>query len=956
LAVILIVDDDVLSREFLLALLGYCGHELIEAADGLQGLKLARERIPGLIITDILMPHMDGYEFVSRLHAADAIRDIPVIFYTANYREREANMMALACNVRWVLPKPSDPDLILMKVNDALGLPADHANHPLVNPPPPETSRYYSIDNQVSEYLFELETSNHLISQIATGSDKGLLQMSQRISKSLASLQAVSLRLTSLIDLGIQLTAERDEVGLLKSGCKVAQNICLAKYAAIGILDEKGLHLQHFVTCGLDVNAMPRLNTAMPFRGVLGELLKQREPVRLVNEDGDPKNLGFDGAHPPIHSFLGVPIPTRGKNLGWLYLVDKLGTNKFSEIDEKIASTVAAQLAVAYDNLLLMDQARNHHAQLEAEMAARMRVMDELRRFRSAMDASADAIFLLDHATMRLLDVNNTACELLGYSRAELLAISPESLSGRSDWNTLVGIDGKPDNSTEYATQLYNQIFTYSGPEGTTEVELRRKDGASLPVEIVRRVVQTNASWIMVVIARDITERREAERQLKQLAHYDTLTGLPNRMLFYNTLTHALQQAAIHQSQVAVLFVDLDRFKNVNDTLGHPIGDELLRQFALRVLSCVRVRDTIGRIGGDEFALILTIPEGQQTAALIAQKIHEVLRQPFNLREHEVTIAASIGITIFPDDARDPETLIKFADTAMYQAKESGRDTYRFFTQEMNTQAQKRLELENALRRALENNEFTLYFQPQVSISSGKIIGAEALIRWSRPGHGLVSPADFIPILEDTGLIVRVGTWVLRTACRQISIWHKLLHRPMKVAINVSGKQFYDTHLEADVMDALKEYDVAPEFLEIELTESALMANPDQTTVLLGHLNDLGVKISIDDFGTGYSSLAYLKRFPIDKLKVDIAFIREVTTNPDDAAITKAIIHMAHSLKLSVIAEGVETQDQFDFLRENKCDEIQGYFFSRPVTASEFEAMVEFDKSLPVTSVETIKI
>jgi diguanylate cyclase (GGDEF)-like protein len=395
-----------------------------------------------------------------------------------------------------------------------------------------------------------------------------------------------------------------------------------------------------------------------------------------------------------------------------------------------------------------------------------------------------------------------------------------------------------------------------------------------------------------------------------------------------------------------VLFIDLDRFKNVNDTLGHQIGDELLRQFAQRILGCIRVRDTLGRIGGDEFAIILSIPEGQQTAAIVASKIQETLVRPFDLHGHEVRAAVSIGITIFPDDAQDPETLIKFADTAMYQAKESGRDTFRFFTQEMNIQACKRQDLENALRRAIENQEFELHYQPLASIATGSIVGVEALLRWQRPGRGLVAPAEFIPVLEETGLITPVGNWVIRTACRQISLWMRSMPRPIPVAINVSGRQFADANLETSIMAALKEFDTPSEFLEIELTESVMMTNAKRNIVLLKRLNDLGIKISIDDFGTGYSSLAYLQRFPIDKLKIDMAFVHDITSNPDDASIIKAIIDMAHNLKLAVVAEGVETDMQLAFLRENRCDQIQGFYFSRPVPAAEIEAMLISQKVL----------
>jgi diguanylate cyclase (GGDEF)-like protein len=403
-----------------------------------------------------------------------------------------------------------------------------------------------------------------------------------------------------------------------------------------------------------------------------------------------------------------------------------------------------------------------------------------------------------------------------------------------------------------------------------------------------------------------------------------------------------------------VLFLDMDRFKNINDTLGHTIGDELLRQFSSRLVECLRVRDTIGRFGGDEFAAILMLPEGAQNAVAVVDKIRDAMRQPFDLKGHEVTMTASIGISVFPGDASDPDTLIQYADTAMYRAKEAGRDAFRFFTAEMNAQSLARLDMENALRRAIDNNEFRLFYQPKVHIASGRISGAEVLLRWERPGHGMVSPALFIPLLEETGLIVRVGSWVIHESCRKIAEWARSQVGAVHLSVNVSGIQFFVGGLEEEVMRAIKENDIAPELLELELTESSLMSNAEETITVLQNLKALGVKISIDDFGTGYSSLAYLKRFPIDKLKIDIAFVREVTSNPDDAAIVLAIINMAHSLKLKVIAEGVEKDAQLSYLRRHDCDEMQGYYFSRPLPEADFMQMLGEGRHLQAPSDETV--
>ncbi len=591
-----------------------------------------------------------------------------------------------------------------------------------------------------------------------------------------------------------------------------------------------------------------------------------------------------------------------------------------------------AELWLRVRNLLRLkassDLLRRHAELLASQVQARNA---DLQRFRAAMNATADAIFLIDRQTLRFVELNTAACALLGYTREEMFERGPASFG---------------NTSAEQVESVFDAVIAGLGSVQRSEVELRRKDGAVVAVEIERLAQRFGDGWLIVAVVRDIGERKATERQLHRLAHYDALTALPNRALFYETLRNNMALAAGGSTRLAVLFIDLDQFKNVNDTLGHAIGDELLLHFSARLLRCITPRDAIGRMGGDEFALMLTLGEAEPSACTVAEKIRDVLRAPFDLQGHEVVVTASIGITTYPDDALEAETLLKYADIAMYRAKRAGRDAWCRFTAQMNVEATARHDLEMALRRAVENNEFVVYYQPKVRLSDGAVAGLEALLRWQRPGHGLIPPSAFIPVMEECGLIVRVGNWVIDTVCQQISQWMRSPLGKIEVSVNVAERQFVEGDLAKHVGLALSRNEVPAALLELELTEGSLMSNTERTLGSLGDLKQQGVKISIDDFGTGYSSLAYLRRFPIDKLKIDIAFIKDITATPDDAAVTLAIIRLAHSLKLEVIAEGVETAEQLAFLRHHGCEQIQGYYFSAPLALPQVEALLREGRSL----------
>ncbi len=453
----------------------------------------------------------------------------------------------------------------------------------------------------------------------------------------------------------------------------------------------------------------------------------------------------------------------------------------------------------------------------------------------------------------------------------------------------------------------------------------------------VRPLDPMDADQGLVIVVEDINERKENEERIRYLAEHDSLTGLPNRVLFNDRLEQAISRARRQGGLVALMFVDVDRFKNINDSLGHQVGDQLLVQMAERIRESLRDSDTVGRPGGDEFALLLPdLPDGR-AAARVAEKLLERLAHPYALEGHQLVVTASIGIALFPDDGTDLITLAANADAAMYFSKDAGRNAYHFFRSEMNARVLERIQMETAMRSALKNGEFELHYQPQVDGPSRTVIGFEALVRWHHPQQGLVSPASFIPLAEETGLIVPLGDWVLREACRQNKAWQAAGLPPLPVSVNISPSQLRQSRFGHTVATVLEESGLHPSCLELELTESMMMHGPERNVETLQGLRELGVGISIDDFGTGYSSLAYLKRLPIDKLKIDQTFVRDVAVDPDDAAIITTIIGLAQNMNLGVVAEGVESVEQLELLQSGGCRHHQGYLFARPLPATAFE-------------------
>jgi diguanylate cyclase (GGDEF)-like protein/PAS domain S-box-containing protein len=588
-------------------------------------------------------------------------------------------------------------------------------------------------------------------------------------------------------------------------------------------------------------------------------------------------------------------------------------------------------------------------------------------RYRGLLEAAPDGMVVVN-GDGEIVLLNAQAEKQFGYYRDELLGQKVKNIIPEGFAERLIA-DGTRTAAEALAQQIGMGIELYG----------RRRDGSNFPIEIMLSPLQSAEGVLVTAAIRDITTRKKAEallvqkveelnrsnrelvesadaarvmtQQMNHSAEHDALTGLPNRLLLNDRVGQAIAFAQRHEHQVAVLFLDLDGFKHINDSLGHPIGDKLLQSLAKRLVDCVRAADTVSRQGGDEFVVLLPEISQLEDAATISRKLLQAVAEAHSIERHDLHITASIGVSIYPDDGRDAETLIKNADTAMYQAKENGRQSYRFFRPSMTIRAVDRQLIEEHLRRALERQEFALHYQPIINLRTGAVAGAEALLRWTHPTRGLVLPGQFIPVAEDCGLILPIGAWVLREACAQAQAWADAGLPRMTIAVNVSAMQLMHESFVPGLFSILDDTGLDPEYLELELTESALMKRADLAASILSTVRKKGIRVAVDDFGTGYSSLSYLRRFPLDALKIDQSFVQQITTHPDETIIVRAIISMGRSLNLRVIAEGVETQAQLDFLKAHQCDEAQGHYFGWPVPPQELaKLLLEADPAQAATA------
>ncbi|MGZ4107475.1 MAG: sensor domain-containing protein, partial [Tumebacillaceae bacterium] len=560
-----------------------------------------------------------------------------------------------------------------------------------------------------------------------------------------------------------------------------------------------------------------------------------------------------------------------------------------------------------------------------AEVAMR----ESEKRYRSVVELCPEAIIVHQNAVVRYV---NPAAAKLGQVN------DPEEMIGDSIFS-FIHPEYRQQSVARYTKKLEER--RKSGNTLETDLTVVLKDGTPFIGEVNSKLIEIDGEPATLTMIKDVTARQETENQLKRMAYYDALTGLPNRVLFKETLSQGLAEMEKGSFDLAILFLDMDRFKYINDTFGHPFGDLMLKVIGGRLQECIGDRGMLARMGGDEFTILLENVNGAERMTQMAEDILAQFRDPIVIDDHELLLTPSIGIAVAPFDGEDADSLMKHADAAMYRAKEHGGNRYEFYTSAISVDHYARILLENDLRRALERTEFVLHYQPKIDAITRRIVSMEALVRWQRPGYGMVSPGLFIPLAEETGLILALGEWVLREACRQNKEWQDMGFAPLRVAVNVSAKQFHQSNVVDMIHRVLEETGLDPEWLEIEITESTIMKNAEGVIATVQQLKRMGVHIAIDDFGTGYSSLGYLRRFHLNTLKVDRSFLQDVLEDSENTIIVSAIINLAHNLKLNVVAEGVETEEQLAFLIELGCDEVQGYLFSPPISAERFLGLLE---------------
>jgi len=1053
---VLVVDDHRANRELITTLLGYRGHRTIEAGDGREALTLARRERPDLVICDILMPTMDGFEFVRELRADPDIAATEVIFYSAHYREREAQNLAQLCGVSRILVKPCAPEEILRTVDEALA-----SERPPPRPPPAGGEFERTHARMLSDQLFD----------------------------NVARLEYANERLTALIDVNTQLASERDPHRLLDKVCRGARDLIGARYAVLCVRDKNEGALPYCTVSGIDATLAGELPRPLPEGGRLADVANGGTPRRWLNPGGDPHAAGLPRGYPAAHALLACPIASLHSTYGWVCLANKVGGDAFTDDDEHLLSIYAAQVGRIYENGSLYVQVRRRVAELrESEM-----------RFRQLAESIREVFFLTDPAATQFLYVSPAYEEIWGRSRESLYAaprswldaVLPEdrermlAAAGgrvvtdefdvefrivradaslrwirargypiRDEAGTIYRIAGVADDITaskEAENRIRRLNRVHAVLSGINALIVRAREREELYREACRIAVdagQFGLAWIGIIdrgsgrvvpvaaygvgddavpmqafaidpsaremhglagraihdgkpvvindlgaaagempdsaavrrgfrglallplpvgdgpggvlalyasetgffdaeemkllreLAGDIgfaLDYIASEEKLDFLALHDPLTGLPNRSLLRERINQCVDAAGREKRRLALVVADIARFATINNTMGRAGGDELLEAVAARLIPEVPDPKLFGRPTSGAFAVVIPeVRHEDDIARYVEQWTRTVFGAPYRIADTELRVAARFGIAVFPGDGTDADTLLHNAEAALTRTKTTG-EHYLFYTQHMTERVASQLLLENRLRRAFENGEFILHYQPKVDLARRAIQGVEALLRWQSPDGGIAMPGGFVPLLEETGMIVEVGAWVLRQAANDYRKWREHGLAAPRIAVNVSPIQLRHPAFVRLIDEILS---VGAAGIEIELTESAVVETIDTSVAKLRALRELGLDIAIDDFGTGYSSLGYLAKLPVQALKIDRSFIATMVDQPEAMALVSMIITLAHSLRLKVVAEGVESEEQAKALRLQRCDEMQGFLVARPLPAAELAALI----------------
>lgn len=800
MATILAVDDRAINREFLSTLLAYGGHEVLQAADGAEALELVRSKRPDLVITDVLMPTMDGVEFADRVHRDPEIAHIPIIFYTATYRLPEARTLATSCNVAGVLAKPAEPQVILDAVGAALGATAA----PVAQVPGISLaeSHHGARGPTLPAYLRKLTHSRERLRRAADRADRsaGGGEQAQR------SLHSLSLRLATLLEFDLTLGSERDPQKMADLLCSAAQDILNCKYAVVAVLDNAGDRIRYRAMRGFDAAVEAQFAALEPMSGIFGEIIATGNTYVAENPDGLPPPPGVPELVPPPTSMMIVPVPVRSATsvCGWLLLADKLGGGPFETEDEQFAISLVTQFTLTFGNLILYDEIQQHAVKLQME----------------------------------------------------------------------------------------------------------------------------------------VSERRRAQEELAYRMSHDQTTGLPRFELIEHFLRTAFVEASATGGRVMVYYVDLDRFSVINETHGRNVGDEVLRTVANRLRAIIGGDQQLAHIAADEFAFAVADPSDKVDQVEFGEVARRCIEEPIVIEGGHVYATCSVGVSCFPDNGVTPQELLLQAEAAMLLAKNEGRNAVSAFANEQRQALEERKSLGLRLRDAIQNNQFLLHYQPQISGQDWEIHGFEVLLRWQSPEFGLLQPSRFLGVAEDLGMMVDIGALVLEATCRQAREWLDAGAEDFSLQVNVSTLQLQRPDFAGEVQAVLERWRVPARHLALELTENMMAGNIQRVQSAMQSLKRLGIQIALDDFGTGYSSLNYLRKLPIDTLKIDQSFVQDISSDSGAAGICRAIITLGHQLGMTVLAEGVETAAQVGYLRRNDCDSFQGFFFSKPVSAAQAFSML----------------